>query len=143
MGLQTCPQRPLSTCHPPRHRRRTPHAPQQSSREQNELPQGNGSTSLHLVAEETLAKMHYSLRLFVWTNLDVDSDWLASIGIHRQQQTETPLHTRNNCRSEPYAMAIQSGCADDHWSWLISASAVYARIGSAYCQKHTEEVNHQ
>lgn len=28
-------------------------------------------------------------------------------------------------------MAIQSGCVDDHWIWLISPAAVYARIGSS------------
>jgi hypothetical protein len=29
------------------------------------------------------------------------------------------------------AMAIQSGCVDDHCNWLISAPALYAKMGSA------------
>jgi len=44
-----------------------------------------------------------------------------------------PLKARRVCA--PKLMATQSGCVVDHCSWLISAPALYARIGSAQTKK--------
>lgn len=41
-----------------------------------------------------------------------------------------PAHTRRICSLLENAIAIQSGCVLLHWSWLISAPAEYARMGS-------------
>jgi len=39
----------------------------------------------------------------------------------------------------PKQIATQSGCVVDHCSWLISAPALYARIGSARGQAHRQD----
>ncbi len=39
-------------------------------------------------------------------------------------------YTRRICVLEPKQIATQSGCVVDHCSWLTSAPALYAKIGS-------------